>query len=43
MASAVVNEDYSPYNQNLLVQEAWKNYLSTLSNVYITEVKERFS
>ena len=43
MASAVVNEEYSPYNQNLLVQETWKNYLSTLSNVYITEVKERFS
>lgn len=43
MAAAVVNEDYSPYNQNLLVQEAWKTYLSALSSAYIIEVKERFS
>ena len=42
MATATVNESYSPYYQNLLVQDAWREYLNALANVYTVEVKERF-
>ncbi len=43
MAQATVNEEFSPYNQNLIVQNAWKNYLDALATTYKTEIKERFS
>ena len=42
MAQATVNEEFSPYNQNLIVQNAWKNYLDALAATYEIEIKERF-
>ena len=42
MAQATINEEFSPYNQNLIVQNAWKNYLDALAATYKNEIKERF-
>ena len=42
MASATIDENNNPYKQNLLVQQAWKQFLDALSKTYQIEIKEKF-
>ena len=42
MAQTTINEQDSPYNQQLIIQQYWKRYLDALKEIYEIEIKERF-
>ena len=42
MMNTQLNEQDSPYSQSIIINNAWKNYLDALAEIYKTEIKERF-